>query len=323
MTGPDDKQRRRENDTDHHRRRISKDRLDVYRLPDGERRQFGNDPAGHKALIAFIGRHAARVIFEPTGPYHRGLETALSRRGLPFVKVNPRQARRFAQAAGKLAKTDGIDAANLARMGAVLELEARPPKPEYLIELKELYIAREALIKDRTAAKNREKQVSLPLLRRQNAQRLAQIERQIEAIEAGIQARLNAHSALARKLEILRSIPGVSKITAFSLLIEMPELGTLDGKQAASLAGLAPMTRQSGRWTGRAFMSGGRASVRKALFMPALVAARFNQDLKAKYEQLTAAGKPPKLAIAAIMRKLLVLANALLKADRQWTEKAA
>jgi transposase len=302
---------------------ISKDTLDVYRLPDGERRQFGNDAAGHKALIAFTGKGVTRIVFEPTGPYHRALETALSKRGLPLVKVNPRQARRFAQAAGKLAKTDRIDAANLARMGAVLELKALQPRPEYLNELKELYGARAALIKDRTAAKNRQKQIALPLLKRQNAQRLAQIGRQIGAIEAAIEARLRADPALTRKLDILTSIPGLSTITAFALLIEMPELGRLDGKQAASLAGLAPMTRQSGRWTGRAFMSGGRASVRQALYMPALVAARFNRDLKAKYKQLIAAGKPPKLAIAAIMRKLLVLANALLKGDRCWIPKPA
>ena len=302
---------------------ISKDTLDVHRLPDGERRQFGNDAAGHKALIAFTGKEVARVVFEPTGPYHRAFEAALSKRGLPLVKVNPRQARRFAQAAGKLAKTDRIDAANLARMGAVLELEALQPRPENLNELKELYVAREALVKDRTAAKNRQKQIALPLLKRQNAQRLAQIEHQIGAIEAAIQAKLKADPTLARKLEILTSVPGLSTITAFALLIEMPELGSLNGKQAASLAGLAPMTRQSGRWTGRAFMSGGRASVRRALYMPALVAARFNQDLKTKYGQLIEAGKPPKLAIAAIMRKLLVLANALLKGDRYWTEKPA
>jgi len=302
---------------------ISKDTLDVYRLPDGEHRQFANDAAGHKALIAFAGKGVTRIVFEPTGPYHRALETALSKRGLPLVKVNPRQARRFAQAAGKLAKTDRIDAANLARMGAVLELEGLQPRPEYLNELKELYVARAALIKDRTAAKNRQKQIALPLLKRQNARRLAQTGRQIGAIEAAIEAKLKADAALARKLDILTSIPGLSKITAFALLIEMPELGRLDGKQAASLAGLAPMTRQSGRWTGRAFMSGGRASIRRALYMPALVAARFNQDLKAKYERLIEAGKPPKLAIAAIMRKLLVLANALLKGDRRWTPKPA
>jgi transposase len=302
---------------------ISKDRLDVYRFSDGERRQFGNDAAGFRALIAFAGKNAGRVVFEPTGPYHRAFETALAQKELPLVKVNPRQARRFAEATGKLAKTDRIDAANLARMGAVLDLKPTDPKPEILNELYELYVAREALVKDRTAAKNRAKQLTLPLLRQQNSKRLAQIERQIEVIETEIEARLKAHSDLARRLEILTSIPGVSKITAFALLIAMPELGSLEGKQAASLAGLAPVARQSGRWARRAFIAGGRANVRQALYMPALVAARFNKDLKAKYDQLIKIGKPPKLAIAAIMRKLVVLANALLRKDRCWVEKPA
>jgi transposase len=143
---------------------ISKDALDVYRLPDGQSRRFANEAAGHKALIAVIGKTAGLVVFEPTGPYHRVFEAALAKKGLAFVKVNPRQARRFAEATGKLAKTDRIDAANLARMGAVLNLQARDPRPEILNEIKELHVAREALVKDRTAARNREKQLTLPLL---------------------------------------------------------------------------------------------------------------------------------------------------------------
>jgi transposase len=323
MTGPNDKQRQREMTQVTIGVDISKDALDIYRLPDGQSRRFSNDAAGHHALIAFIGKSADLVVFEPTGPYHRAFEAALAKKGLAFVKVNPRQARRFAEATGKLAKTDRIDAANLARMGAVLNLPPRDPRPEILNEIKELYVAREALVKDRTAAKNREKQLTLPLLKRQADQRLAQIERQITAIEAEIRARLAADPALARRLEILTSIPSVSNITAFALIIEMPELGTLNGKQAASLAGLAPVARQSGRWTGRAIISGGRANVRRALYMPALVATRFNKNLKAKYEQLTKAGKPAKVAITAIMRKLIVLANALLREDRCWVQKPA
>jgi transposase len=140
------------------------------------------------------------------------------------VKVNPRQARRFAEATGKLAKTDRIDAKNLARMGAVLDLEVRDPRPGILNQLKELYVAREALVKDRTAAKNRQKQLTLALLKRQNTQRLTQIERQIQAVEAEIEAKLAADPALARRREILTSIPGLSTITAFALIIEMPEL---------------------------------------------------------------------------------------------------
>lgn len=302
---------------------ISKDMLDAHRLADGARRRFANTTAGYKALIAWIGCTGARVIFEPTGPYHRAFERALANASLSLVKVNPRHARRFAEATGQLAKTDRLDAALLARMGALLELPARPVRSDLLTELSELHHAREALVKDRTAAKNRAKILTLPLLKRQNRQRLQQIERQIAAIDAEITARLDADPELAHRFAILTSIPGLSRLSAFALLVEMPELGTLEPKQAASLAGLAPVTRQSGRWTGRASIRGGRASLRRHLYMPALVAARFNPDLKAKYTQLIEAGKPAKLALTAIMRKLIILANALLKTGRTWSPKLA
>lgn len=303
---------------------IAKDTLDAYRLLENAHRQFANTSAGHKALVAWIGKaNGLLVVFEPTGPYHRAFEQALSQAGLALVKVNPRQARRFAEATGRLAKTDRLDAAMLARMGAVMELAPRPVASQALAELKDLHVARQVLVKERTAAKNRAKTLTLPLLKQLNAARLKQIANQITALEAAIRARLQAEPELARRLAILVSIPGVSEITAFALLIDMPELGSLDAKQAASLAGLAPVTRQSGRWSGRAFIRGGRASLRQALYMPALVAARFNPDLAAKYDQLTKAGKPPKLAITAVMRKLVVLANALLKAQRPWTPNLA
>jgi transposase len=292
---------------------VSKDHLDAHRLADGATRRFANDKGGHKALVKWLAQTPLyRVVFEPTGPYHRAVERALGASGVPFVKVNPRQARRFAEATGKLAKTDRLDAAMLARMGALLELEARPPRSEVLLELKELYVAREALVKDRTAARNRGKALTLSLLKRQ-----------IAAVETTILQIVEADASLADRFAILTSIPGVSSITAFALLIEMPELGALEAGQAASLVGLAPIARQSGRWTGRAFIRGGRAGLRQALTMPALVAARFNPDLKAKYVQLVAAGKPAKVALTAIMRKLVVLANALLKANRPWTPKTA
>ena len=303
---------------------ISKDHLDVHRLADGASRRFANDKSGHKALVKWLSQAPVkRVIFEPTGPYHRALERALGAADIPFVKVNPRQARRFAEATGKLAKTDRLDAAMLARMGALLQLEARSARSDVLLQLKELHVAREALVKDRTAAKNRAKTLMLSLLKRQNEQRLDQIERQIQAIEAAILAVIEADSILAGRFAILTSIPGVSQITAFALLIAMPELGALEAGQAANLAGLAPIARQSGRWTGRAFIRGGRADVRQALYMPALVAARFNPDFKAKYAHLIETGKPAKVALTAIMRKLVVLANALLKANRPWTPKIA
>ena len=303
---------------------VSKDHLDAYRLNDGESRRFNNDRNGHRAFVKWLAQTPVdRVVFEPTGPYHRAFERALGVAGVPYAKVNPRQARRFAEAVGTLAKTDRMDAAMLARMGALLELQTRPPRTEAMLELKELHLAREALVKDRTAAKNRRNALTASLLKRQNAQRLEQIERQMAAIEAAILEQIHADPDLARRFAILASIPGVSAVTAFALLIEMPELGILDAGQAASLAGLAPVARQSGRWTGHAFIRGGRAPVRRALYMPALVAARFNPDMRATYERLRAAGKPAKLALTAVMRKLLVLANALLKANRAWTPKPA
>jgi transposase len=300
---------------------ISKDFLDVHRLPDDKARRFDNSKAGHKALIRWLSEMpVTRIVYEPTGPYHRSFEQALAKAGMPLAKVNARQARRFAEATGKLAKTDRADAAMLARMGVALALAVRPISSEMLGELKELNLARQALIKDRTAAKNRAKILSVPLLKQQNTRRRKQIDAQIAAIETEIHARIAQDKQLAERLAILESIPGISKITAFTLLIEMPELGSLDGKQAASLAGLAPVARQSGRWTGRAFIRGGRAGLRQALYMPALVAARFNPALKAHYRKLIDAGKPAKVAITAIMRKLIVLSNALLRERRIWVE---
>jgi transposase len=301
---------------------ISKDHLDAHRMSDGAIGRFANDSAGHRAFIGWIGRcetvHEQRIVYEPTGPYHRAFERRLATTDAALVKVNPRQARRFAEATGKLAKTDRMDAAMLARMGALLELEARPAPSPVLNDLKDLHMAREALVKNRTAARNRAKNLTLAVLKRHNAEQLRQIERQMAAIEREIMALINADPDLTGRFDILVSIPGVSTITAFALLIDMPELGTLAQGQAAALAGLAPVARQSGTWTGRAFIRGGRANVRQALYMPALVAMRCNPDLKAKYDQLKAAGKAPKVAITAIMRKLIVLANALLRAGRKW-----
>ena len=303
---------------------VSKDWLDAHRLADGVARRFANDKTGRKALMKWLtATPVKRVVFEPTGPYHRPLERALDAAGLPVAKVNPRQARRFAEAAGKLVKTDRVDAAMLARMGELLELPPRPSVSQTIAELKELHLARAALIKDRTAAKNRAKAITLPLLERQNKKRFAEIDVKLEEIDAAIEKLIKDDAPLARRFEILLSIPGVAKITAFALLIEMPELGGLEGKQAASLAGLAPVERQSGSWKGHAYIRGGRAFLRQALYMPALVACRFNKDSRALYQRLVKAGKPPKIAITAVMRKLVVLANALSRKDRLWAENPA
>jgi len=299
---------------------ISKDELHVHRLPDGKQRCYRNNRTGHRALIKWLrASPVERIVYEATGPYHRALELALGTAGLPLVKVNPRRARRFAEAVGTQVKTDPLDAAMLARMGVAIEPECRPvPGPE-MADLKDLRRAHQALIKDRTAAKNRAKHLRLAILRRQNANRLKQIEDDIEAIEDAMMAIVRQDQAFSERFDILVSIPGIAKRSALAILIDMPELGAIENKSAASLAGLAPVTRQSGTWTGRAFIKGGTANLRQALYMPALVAIRFNAELKAKYETLVAAGKPPKVAITAVMRKLVVLANALVRDQRKWS----
>ena len=234
------------------------------------------------------------------------------------MRVNPLQARRFAQAIGQRAKTDAVDARVLAQMGAALELrptEASSPARQALAELQ---VARDALVKDRTATLNRQKQLRHRLLQRQHKTRLSQIERHLAAIDAEVGKRLAEDAELVRRTKILTSIPGVSHVTAAGLLTHMPELGRLDAKAAASLAGLAPVTRQSGAWQGRSFIQGGRARARRLLYMPAVSAIGCNPDLRAKYRQLIGQGKPPKVALTAVMRKLLLLANALLGQDRCW-----
>jgi transposase len=301
---------------------ISKANLDCHAHPAAVDRQFANTAKGHKALIAWLQQWPIeRIAYEATGTYHRALEAALT--DWPCVKLNPERARRFAQAIGTLAKTDRIDAMLLARMATTLQPPVRPARSVLQTQLAELINARDGLVRDRTALKNRDKNLTIAILKRQCRQRLEQVERHVEALDAEIASLIAADAALARRHQILISIAGVGTLTANQLIATMPELGSLDNKQAASLAGLAPVARQSGQWKGKSFIRGGRANVRQALYMPALVAARFNPDLKAKYQQLVTAGKPAKIAITAVMRKLVVTANALLKADRCWQQSLA
>ncbi|XYD12016.1 transposase (plasmid) [Methylobacterium sp. NMS12] len=298
---------------------IAKDTLDAYRLGDGRRLNVDNNCEGHRLLLKWIGKcQKTLIVFEATGPYHRELELVLGGRGVPFVKVNPKQARRFAQATGRLAKTDRVDAAMLARMGGALELKAQTPRPKSFHDLRELLAARRALIKDRAAAKIRRSVATLPLLKRQLEDRLARIDEDVKRIDTELARMAALDPDLSRRVAILQTIPGVGEVTAVTLIIDMPELGELEGKQAASLAGLAPISQQSGRWQGKERIQGGRAALRQALYFPAIVAARFNVDLKIIYDRLTAAGKQKKVALVAIMRRLIVMANALIRDNRPW-----
>ena len=301
---------------------ISKDHLDACRWPGGETCRVSNDAAGHRRLIRWIGADVDRVAFEATGGYHAAFERALHRADVPCSKLNPARVRRFAQALGTHAKTDRVDARLIARMGALIEPRLQVPKPALLAELNELELARTALLRERTATLNRARQLTLALLRRQHAARLRQIGRALTEVDAAIAALIASDEDLARKAGILCSIPGVSTVTAAAVLAGMPELGTLEAGTAASLAGLAPVTRESGQWKGKARIGAGRADLRRALYLPALSAARFNPDLKTVYDRLRASGKPAKVALVAVMRKLLILANVLVRDDRTWQARA-
>ena len=298
---------------------VSKASLDAHMAPEGRAARFPNTPDGIRRLIKWIG-HAPvrRVAYEPTGRWHRPLEAALLRAGLPAAAANPLRAHRFAEATGRLAKTDPVDAAMLADMAAALDLRPAAAPSAALADLRELVLAREQFVKDRTAARNRLGQASHRLLRTEARRRLAQARRQVKAVDAAIHEVLAADPALARRAEVPRSVPGISQATAACLIAELPELGSLSHKAAACLAGLAPFANQSGARDGKRRIRAGRARPRAALHMPALVAIRHNPDLKARFERLRAAGKPHKVALTAVMRSLLVLANALLAQDRLW-----
>lgn len=299
---------------------IAKDHLDIHVLPEAIERQFANDAKGLRELMAWLGPLApSRIVFEATGAYHRRLERMLGTKGLPLVKVNPQHTRSFARAAGRLSKTDRIDAAMLARFGALMAPEIRPIRSKALDALSELITARHALVKVRTATTNRAKNLTIPLLKRQVDQQLRQLATQIKAIDDQCRKLIAATPDLQSRFDILISVPGLGEATAFAIITDIPELATLSNKQAASLAGLAPVDRQSGQWRGKSFIQGGRARLRKALYMPALVAIRFNKPLKEKYHSLRQLGKPAKVAITAIMRKLIVLANVLIKDGRKWS----
>jgi transposase len=314
---------------------ISKDWLDVGCHPEepgspGARR-FANDDAGHAALIAWIegleapgggpGDGPAPVFFEATGAYHRALARTLEAANRPYCKVNPCQARHFARSLGRLAKTDRIDAAMLARMGHVLGLAPEEPQGEKQHDLRALVADRQALVKDRNALLARRATTGHALVLGDIGldRRRAMIEADIAEIDAAVAALVRSDADLRAREAIFVSIPGLAAISAPTILAEMPELGAIGNRQAAALAGVVPITRSSGQCRGRGFIGGGRADLRRALYMPALVAARFNPDLRAIYRRLVAAGKPKKVALVAVMRKLIVLANALLRDSRKWT----
>jgi len=298
---------------------ICKDRLDVYLHPLGHSVRIANSAVGLKALKRQLcSVKVVRIVMEATGKYHRQAFRTLCAAGFAVCVINPLRARLFAEAHGTLAKTDRADARILALLGEGLAPEARSPVPESLEALQELVHARAAATAETTALVNRLKASATAFLKAELGRRIKALEGHIGRLEAEIARRIAAEPLLARRYAILQSIPGIGKVAAATLLVDLAELGRCSRKSVALLAGLAPIADDSGETSGPRHIKGGRASVRQALYMAAVAAARCNPDLATFYKRLRAAGKKAKVALTAVMRKLLVLANTLLKEDRPW-----
>ena len=256
---------------------------------------------------------------EATAKFHRLAHRTLHAQGFAVAVVNPLRARLFAQAVGQLAKTDRLDARLLALMGQTLEPTALAPTPEALEALQELTRERAAAIADQTALSNRRAASQTAFLKAALGRQLDAFASYVQRLEAEIARRIADDPALQRRVDILLSIPGVGPVAAATLAIGLPELGTCSAKAATLLAGLAPLACDSGKKAGERHINGGRAHVRTGIYFAALAAARFNPQLREDYQRLIGIGKKPKVAITAIMRKLVVLASALIKENRLWT----
>jgi len=275
-----------------------------------------NTAAGHSRLCKLLARYpGAHVVCEATGGYEREVVDALHASSIVVSVINPARARHFAHAQGQRAKTDRIDAALLAAYGRAMQPPPTGAATPVQRQLTELVRRRHQLVDTLVAQRQQAENLTLRALQRQARQLIRQIERNIHNIETELQKLGQLDAELGRRAEKLQAITGVGALTAVGVLAEMPELGTLNRRQAAALAGLAPHPRESGQWQGRRMTGGGRANVRRALYMAALVAARTNQHLKPFYQKLRSAGKPAKVALTAVMRKLVVLMNHILKND--------
>jgi transposase len=283
-----------------------------------ERHQVSNDKVGHKELLKWLGKmgQTVQVICEASGGYERALVQALQSAGLKVSVVQASRVRQFARAAGILAKTDRIDADVLCAFGKAIKPEPTPGRNPVHERLRELEAHRRHLSALKVAEKNRADQMSDPVVRKLSAKLAQQMQKQIDQLDLLIKELISGSIDLSHKAQKLTTITGVGERTAVLLLAQMPELGQLNRREAAALAGLAPFNRDSGQMRGKRTIFGGRRAVRTGLYMAALVAARYNPILAAFYQRLRAAGKPPKLALTATMRKLLLVLNSTLKPDQ-------
>jgi transposase len=297
---------------------VSKDHLDVHVRPTGETFRAGTDDPGLATVVTRVAAAGpAVVVVEATGGYEAPLAAALAAAGVPVVVVNPRQVRRFAEATGRLAKTDRLDAAALAHFAEAVRPDVRPLPDAETRALAALVARRRQLIDMRTAEQNR-----LPLAAKPVARgirdHVAWLDGQLDRVGRDLAAAVEASPAWRAKDDLLQSVPGVGPVVSHTLLTELPELGTLSARRVAALAGVAPVAKDSGRHRGARRIAGGRAGVRSTLYMACLSAVRYNPPLRAFYRRLRAAGKAVKVAQVAAMRKLLVTLNAMVRDNRSW-----
>lgn len=298
---------------------VSKDRLDVCILPADERFAANNDEAGLDVLCQRLAAsNVDLVCFEASGGVERAAVASVAAAGLTPVVVNARQVADYGRALGLRAKTDALDAWKIARFAQAISPQARPLPDAEARELGDLVARRRQLVRMRASERQRLQGVRDPLLVGSLKRVIATLSQEISALDDALDDRIRKSPIWRARESLLTSVPGVGPATARTLIAELPELGSLDRREIASLVGLAPHTRQSGRWRGKSFIGGGRTTVRTAIYVAALVASRFNPPLKAVYRRLLDAGKPKLVALVAVARRLIVILNAVLRDQKPW-----
>ena len=297
---------------------VSKDRLDIAVRPGGEVFVVERTAASLEALARRLKEFKPHIVaLEATGGFETVVTATLAAAGLPVAVVNPAQVRAFAKAIGQRAKTDPIDAGVIAHFAEATRPEPRPLPDEETRLLADLVQRRRQIIEMIGAESQREKRAP-ERLRKSIARLLKALQKELNSVDTDIDEFVRGSPVWREKEDLLTSVPGIGPSIGRTLIAELPELGRLDRKEIAALAGLAPFTRQSGQWRGRSFIGGGRTSVRTALFMGAMVAKRHNPILKAFFDRLVAAGKPKMVALIAVARKLLTILNAILRDQKPW-----
>jgi transposase len=297
---------------------VSKSQLDAASLPDGEITEFSNDERGIEQLVKWVQERTPElIVLEATGGLETAVSVALFEAGCALAITNPRQVRDFARAAGKLAKTDKIDAMVLADFAMRMRPEPKAVPDAQSRRLSALMTRRRQIVTMITAEKNRLPSAH-PELAPSIRIHIAWLEEERDGIDKELHDEIRSDPVSVAKGDLLCSVPGVGPVLTATLLIELPELGELDRKQIAALVGVAPLNRDSGQHRGKRFCWGGRARVRTALYMGALSASRSNPMIRPFYERLVAAGKPKKVALTACMRKLLIILNAMIRDMTPW-----